>query len=288
MLSVGLAMVISLAGAFASEKMLVSAEDLLSLDQVLLVDVRSRSMFEQGHIPNAVNVDMAVHENSAGTTLVAALTPVLEQAGVAPERHVVIYGFSGTLNDLQLATRLFWALDYLGYPQLSILNGGYEKWTFDGHAVESGAATPQPVSLASLRPITDRLAPLRHVAQTLQDQTGVVADVRDTEVYTGAALDPAGARQGHIPNAKNVPAKSFVEGPFNTFKPVYDLENILVERGVESNTHVIAVGSTGLNGSIGYFVFRMTGRMAPTLFDGAMQEWSADSQMPVSNEASHQ
>ena len=81
------------------------------------------------HIPGAVFIDRkAVWDKVNGIPgmlpSVETMVAELEKAGISNDSTVVIYDSNTGL----WASRLFWALEYLGHQDIHILNGGWNKW----------------------------------------------------------------------------------------------------------------------------------------------------------------
>jgi thiosulfate/3-mercaptopyruvate sulfurtransferase len=97
---------------------------------------RSMEDYKMGHVPSALFVDRGLITTKIGKvpgmlTYVEKVVDVLENAGISNDSTVVIYdGFGGLW-----ASRLFWALEYLGHGDVRLLNGGWNKWLNEGRNV---------------------------------------------------------------------------------------------------------------------------------------------------------
>src|SRR6186997_339161 len=127
--------------AAATPGLLVSPADLASVlkDPATLVIAVSASEddFIAGHIPGArfVNYsDIVIDSGGLSTELppVDQLRKVLSAAGISDKSKIVIYGSA------MPAARLFFTLDYIGHPNVKVLNGGLNAWKANGGAVEVG------------------------------------------------------------------------------------------------------------------------------------------------------
>src|SRR5689334_5247968 len=128
---------------------------LVSLDQLQnlpasarLVDVRwklgdpsaGRVLFEQGHIPGAVYIDMdsdlAAAPGARGRHPLPSaqdFEAAMRRAGIGPQTWVVAYDDGGAG-----AARLWWLLRHFGHDNVSLLDGGYPAWLATGGVPESG------------------------------------------------------------------------------------------------------------------------------------------------------
>src|SRR5690606_5060925 len=123
--------------------LLVSADWLTErLAEVVVLHVGpDRTAYDQGHVPGARYLPLSAAAADRGDP-VNVLPPIAEaedafrSAGVSDGDHVVLYGDMGGLA----ATRAFFALDVLGHPRVSVLDGGLTSWRTTGGNIETGAA----------------------------------------------------------------------------------------------------------------------------------------------------
>jgi thiosulfate/3-mercaptopyruvate sulfurtransferase len=125
------------AANYANPDLLVSSaqlNDMLGRYDVRVIDVRPKQDYDLGHIPKALSIPAdAVNDPTAqvqGARLLDdKLAAQFGSRGIDRSTQVVLYDDVGGFH----AARLFWMLDYFGHSKVSILNGGIQKWTTDGH-----------------------------------------------------------------------------------------------------------------------------------------------------------
>ncbi len=106
---------------------------------VVILDASPAPIYAAKHIPGAIHVDAMTY---GGEEVPVAETERLYQSwGVSPGKSIVLYDQGGTF----MATRLFFALLYHGFParDLLILDGGMSKWQEAGLPVTQDT-TPVP------------------------------------------------------------------------------------------------------------------------------------------------
>jgi rhodanese-related sulfurtransferase len=96
------------------------AEALIA-QQALVLDVREPAEFQQGHLPNAVNVPRGVLEFKVGNH------PDLTDN----QRNILIYCKNGGRSTLAAYT-----LKQMGFNQVEMLIGGFDGWQGTVHTVE--------------------------------------------------------------------------------------------------------------------------------------------------------
>src|ERR1700704_2602153 len=116
----------------------LSEPDLLVLDIRSVVDGGGREAYEAGHVPGAIHTDYAkdgwrVTKGMASGLLPdpAALSALLSDIGLAPQRHAVIVSARTAVGDFRAAARVFWTFKIAGPERTSILAGGMVAWRRD-------------------------------------------------------------------------------------------------------------------------------------------------------------
>jgi thiosulfate/3-mercaptopyruvate sulfurtransferase len=266
--------------ALQGDDLLVSTEQLTSMQDVLVVDVRSEEAYTAAHIPGTAHVDVDTLSETRGE--VAGLLKPLEtvqrmlgEAGIEPSRHVVIYSDSDSAGDFSKATRLFWILEYVGYERVSILDGGFAKWKAEDRETAEGASTVKAVEMPKLIPHDDKLATADEVEIAVKEQSSAIADIRSPDYYRGEKKADVVKEAGHIPTAKNLPAEAFLSESDGTVRSWDELQSIIRDGNVSADGPVITYCNTGRSGSVGYFIMRRMGSESVSLYDGSMSEWTA-------------
>lgn len=137
------ALLLAIASAAAPAGLLVNRSDVaarLKDPAVVVIHVEDRAGdYAAGHLPGARLVRYAQFAvdgpNDLGSELppVETLRQVFQAVGVGAASEVVVYGSAIG------ATRAFFTLEYLGHPNVRLLNGGLAAWRADGRPVETGS-----------------------------------------------------------------------------------------------------------------------------------------------------
>ena len=265
-----------------------------------LLDVRwrlggpaGRELYEAGHIPGAVFVDLdrdlAAAPGPGGRhpmPATADFEAAMRLAGVSDGRPVVVYDDA----DATAAARAWWLLRYFGHASVRVLDGGFHAWTAAGQPVEPGAAggpgapgggSSSPGPAAAPGDFTARpghLGLLDADGAAALARSGLLLDARSAERYRGEAehVDPVA---GHIPGAVSAPTTENVNAD-GTFKSKTDLAARFTALGATGDRPVAAYCGSGVTAA--HEVLALTAAGLPAaLYIGSWSNWITDPTRPV-------
>ena len=242
----------------------------------------ARDEYERAHVPGAVYVDWTRDITDPDDPVPAQVAPpdrfadLMGALGVGDETHVVVYDHAGG----QFATRLWWALTFYGHDRVSVLDGGWKKWTDEGRPTTSEATNPEPAAFTP-RPRPGWRKEAEKVLAASRDGDALVLDARDEGQYTGAVTRGDG-RPGHVPGAKHLHADGLF-GPDGTFLSDAELEQKLREAGVPEDREapIVAYCNGGVAATVPLFALRRLGYKNLANYDGSWNEWGARNDLPA-------
>lgn len=249
--------------------------------KLLIVDLGKPELYARGHIPGAVFLDysrIVRTEKPVGGLLPDEnqISNVLSGIGLTQQTHIVAYDDEGGGK----AARLLWTLETLGHKHYSLLNGGLQVWTNEGHPLSQEPANTVPSHyhakfLTQCEAVADRQFILDH----LLDPKVALLDVRSPAEYTGRQL--YGARGGHIPGAINLEWTHFMDQSHNLrLKPIAELRVLLQEKGITADKTVVAYCHTHHRSSHTWFVLKYLGYTARG-YEGSWSDWGNQPDTPI-------
>jgi thiosulfate/3-mercaptopyruvate sulfurtransferase len=195
----------------------------------------------------------------------------MEEIGISSDDRVVVYDNS----PIRTAARGWFMLRHFG-ANVAILNGGFQKWTAEGHPVESGEPEPRNVKFeAAERP--DEVVTKQ---QILGGISLPIVDARGPARFDGSEADPRpGVAAGHIPGARNVPF-SAIYNEDGTFKSREELRRLFEQAGANGAQPFVASCGSGVTANALIFAAHLLGNDDAQLYDGSWSEWGADPATP--------
>lgn len=251
----------------------------LADDNIRIVDMTSDGVqYLRYHIPGAVRLayqDIVTKRKDKVSVRVpdAQLFKILGSLGITASTHVVIYDDMGGLD----AGRLFWELERIGHPRVSVLRGGLVKWVLEGHKVDNLQVNPLSVVYQPAKTGYDNEATLADIRNSA---TASLLDVRSRDEFVGHPRYP---RSGHIPGAKWWPWEANVDFEHG-FVPRSDtvLQSELTRLGVKDKEKpVIVYCRSGHRASQSYLTLRSLGYSNVKLYDGSMAEYARNKELPL-------
>ena len=244
-----------------------------------------RDRWLAGHIPGSRHVDVATQFSDVDAPTHYAHPEPQEIAdesarlGIARDSVVVIYDTTGTM----WAARLWYLLRWIGV-QARVLDGGFSAWKAGGQPVASGEDAPSVAPVESWRAEAVRRAWISKeelVERASDDKRPLVCSL-PAGSFTGADATRY-ARRGRIPGSVNVSSRDLF-GSNGTLKSRVELILAYDAAGVDVAQHaqeVLLYCGGGISASAGALTLAAIGQKAVRIYDGSLEEWSADPSLPL-------
>jgi len=271
-----------------------------SFPNLVILDVRAPDNYAKGHIPGAINVPglgnwylnlfskefpwMELPEEGALFTTIGNAGITGNSLVVVVGRTVEPYAAYAVADAARVATTIL----YAGVENVAILNGGYDKWAAEGKRTSTVPVTPTPVAY------TGAVNKAMFVSKDyVEGKIGksIIAEARDPDVYFGLVQEPWTKRAGHIPSAKCLPSPwfwSFTKDKkgvvtYGTWKNInLAREMASAVLGEDTSEEIIVYcGVGGYASSLWFVLHEVIGYTNVKIYDGSMQEWTADPKAPV-------
>ena len=169
---------------------LVEAEELLSqllVEELVIVDFRTKEEYDKGHIPGAVRAwrsDIESPDYPYGGMMASAaqLESLFSNLGIQSEARLVLYDAKGGCD----AARLWWVLSQYGFHRAQLLNGGIQAWKEIGGALSYSDKRKNPAVFRFRQPVEGNMHISKEELTVLgEDSEIVLIDARTLDEYNG-------------------------------------------------------------------------------------------------------
>jgi thiosulfate/3-mercaptopyruvate sulfurtransferase len=195
--------------------------------------------------------------------------------GVNHDSFVVVYDRVG----LYSSPRAWWMFTAMGHAQVAVLDGGLPAWLDAGLPTSTDAARVEREGDFVAKPVADAFCDATAVERALSDTTCAVLDARSQGRFEGRDPEPrAGLRQGHMPNAVNLPftdvqVKGHVKSPSEL--------KALFESKVGARRKLVFSCGSGVTACVDALAATLAGYSDLQVYDGSWSEWGLPSSRPV-------
>jgi thiosulfate/3-mercaptopyruvate sulfurtransferase len=249
-----------------------------------IIDIRKVEEYKEGHVPGAVNVfynAWAIRKGDVQNELPANddLADVIDSAGITKESLAVVVGKTDNIGELTNSTRVAFTLAYAGLTNVSILDGGYNKWVSEKKKVSRELTRPK---VAGYKPAWNTNLALSKSGFQRAMNGAIIVDTRLPEFFFGVAKLDFVPKAGRIPGAVALPS-AWMYMKEGTFKSREDLQAMVDGViGTDKSKDVILYCDTGKICTGAWFVMAgVLGRNNIRVYDGSMEEWTRDPNAPL-------
>lgn len=267
------------------------AAALLAEGKLQAVDIRSPELYGESHIPGAISAPYGRWRgpaNNPGQLLSPhAFEQLIQELGLTPEQHILVYSTGDDETDFGAAARVYWTLKYLGFEQLSLLNGGFKFWLalLDSQTEQVTSQLPASATRIQLQPQlavgTDEL--LDKI--TRQQGNFQLLDSRPPTFFEGTVKAPTASVGGTIAGAQNLPFQQWFNANDTRVRPAEEIRQLVHEQHLDQASETLSFCNTGHWAATNWFVLsELAGLDNVRLYPGSMAEWTQNpAALPMDN-----
>ena len=239
-----------------------------------------RDEWKKGHIPGSVFADLST-DFSDQNNPVQFMIPSADDFAQAMSRLGIQDGVFVVLYDSFIniwAARLWWMMRSFGFENAAILNGGWKKWKREKRPVSMDDGENHRGEFTA-HPQGELIATKEHVLKAIDDPHIILIDTLTRQEYAGELA--VYGRAGHIPTSVNIPAIELVDRRTRSYLPVEKLKELFAPILEEKPSRIITYCGGGAAGSSVAFALKLLGVENVSVYDGALIEWAADPNLPM-------
>ena len=242
-----------------------------------------RESWVAGHIPGSQHVDLSTQFADAGAKThythaePQAIADELAALGIARDRAVVVYDSTGTM----FAARLWYLLRWIGVD-VKVLDGGLAAWKAAGLPIAEGKEAPRTAAEPWKAEAKRRawISKQELVERSEADDRPLVCSLPAAQ-FTGSAPSRY-SRRGRIPDSVNVSSRDHFDSD-GTIKSRVELILAYDAAGIaaQSAGEILLYCGGGVSAAAGALALAEIGVNSVRVYDGSLEEWSADPTLPV-------
>lgn len=179
------------------------------------------------------------------------------------DSHIVLYDATGKCGFFVAAT-VWWMFKLFGHEQVSVLDGGFEKWIADGYDTTDSLSMKKEEGDFSVKSLKKTwIKTFDEMKENLTGKTFQVCDSREHEAYC----------KGHYPDSINFPHSSLLNEETNCLKSVYELKQLFADSDIELNKPIVTMSTHGISSCALALAAYVCGCPNVAVFHGGFVEW---------------
>lgn len=279
-------------------KTLITPEELVELqsgfEPLVAIDTRDEKEYALHHLPGAINLRQIFtylldsSNPQALKKFEVEFADLFGAVGLSGEERAIIY--EDALNSgYGQSCRGYFLLQYLGYPKISLLHGGYRAWLQANYPTTNEIPVPIKKQFP-LKVNSSVLVTKEQMLASLDDPNIIKLDVRDRDEWMGYSSSPYGIdfcpRKGRIPGAIWIEWYRMMEenSSIPKFRSRKEILSICEEAGIKPEQTVYVYCFKGSRSSNTMVALKQAGFIDVRNYYGSWNEWSRDPSLPIVND----
>ncbi len=244
--------------------------------------VSGREQYLDSHIPGADFIDVLTELCAPRTDSIyfplpsnEQFTDTMSRHGISHDNRVVVYD-----RGVSLWSCRFWLiLRHFGFDNVAVLNGGWRKWLSEDRQTDKKLPSIQRTQFTSGES-TNLFATKADVIRAVDDERACLVNALSPLEFAGKDIIRY-SRPGHIPTSKNIPSRALIDPKTTEFLEKEVIENLYRKAGIFDSDSVITYCGGAIGACSGTFLMSILGVENVALYNGSLQEWSADPELPM-------
>jgi thiosulfate/3-mercaptopyruvate sulfurtransferase len=234
-----------------------------------------RTQYRGRHLPGSVHFD--IDQIADRSTSLPHMLPSAEDfakkvglLGIGNDNRVVVYD---RLYGGSAAARVWWMFRVFGHDNVAMLDGGFGKWAKEKLPAEMTPVRPEPNAFKSTFNAA-LVSTLSDIRSNLQSGAAQLIDARGPGKFDGTQEDVfAFKRQGHIPNAINVPWADLINPDTGALLGTEALVARFTAAGVDLKRPIVTTCASGIMAALAALALDRLGARNTAVYDGSWAEW---------------
>jgi len=270
---------------YPNAELLVDAEELSAIKAetgVIVIDAREEpgDTIVPGSIYFAARSELVDSDHPVEQYLIGSdeFERKMQELGLSDNSRVYIFDGGDHLS----SARLFYALDYYGFENAAVVNGGIQGW-LDASLPITNQHNKLDEGDFEVSVNEAVMCDFDYVTAASQNGDIVIFDARTPEEYSGETV--RAERGGHIPNAVNFEWNKVLESEGTPYYlPADSIQTMLNDFGITPDKEIITHCQSNVRGAHAYFTLRLMGYDSVRAYEGSWFEYGNRENAVVENE----
>ncbi len=260
--------------------------------EIVIIDVRLKEEYANGHIDSAVNFPEVFTYLPKGMTtkkekkaFIDFYEDLFSKAGVCKDELVIFYEDKFTLK----SPRGLSILKYLGYDEkkIKVLDSGYVNWE------KSGFKTSKKTTYNCYKKFISNIdekffVDYNEMLSYIDNPKIIKLDVRDKDEWVGIRSSPYGMdfapKKGRLPNAIWIEWYKFITSNMLSVQSLERIQKELKKKNINKNDDIVLYCFKGARLSNSYIALRRLGYENIRIYFAGWNEWCRKKDAPIINE----
>ena len=238
--------------------------------------------YDKEHIPNSDFLDVLELSNKYSEydfmmPDLKVFSNYMSLKGVGPHTHVILY----SRGNIQWATRVWWMLKSVNFLNVSILNGGFDRWKLENKKVTK-LPVKYPGNNFKGQNQPGFFCEKEEVIKNIENNRVLIINALRRTLHLGIENINYG-RPGHIKNSINIPSTDMINKNTYLYKSIQELKKIFNKYNLFNKDKVITYCGGGIAATNIAFAITIAGFKDITVYDASLNEWAKDKRLPLEN-----
>ncbi len=238
--------------------------------------------YDKEHIPNSDFLDVLELSNKYSEydfmmPDLQVFSNYMSLKGVGPHTHVILY----SRGNIQWATRVWWMLKSVNFLNVSILNGGFDRWKLENKKVTK-LPVKYPENNFKGKNQPGFFCEKEEIIKNIDNNQVLIINALRKTLHLGIENINYG-RPGHIKNSINIPSADMINKNTYLYKSIKELKKIFNKYNLFNKDKVITYCGGGIAATNIAFAITIAGFNDITVYDASLNEWAKDKRLPLEN-----
>ena len=203
----------------------------------------------------------------------------ISELGINNNNNIIIYDSSCGVS---AASRAWWMFKQFGHDNVSILDGGFQKWKMEKKPLSNSIKKIVTKNFTAKKDANNFVKNKNDILQNIKKNKFKVVDARSSERFYGKQPEPRdGLRSGHIPKSINFNYSLLINKKSGTFKTKDEIKVLFQKNKISISDEITTSCGSGVTACAIAFGLYLIGKKDTYIYDGSWVEWGSDNNLPI-------